>query len=77
MILSCLLYQQSPQSNEAKTSMNERRINDPIITVGDIPTFDLTLSTTNTTIRKKICKDTENLNNTTINQPDLNKMHRI
>lgn len=50
-------------------------INDPTITAGDIPTCNVTLSTTNRTIRKKISNDTQDLNNT-INQPDLTKIHR-
>lgn len=43
----------APKAMKQKPAWMKAEINDPIITVGDIPTCNLTLSTTNTTIRKK------------------------
>ena len=43
----------------------EVEIKDSTAIVGDAPTCHLTLSITDRTIRKKISKDTEDLNNTT------------
>ena len=43
----------------------EVEIKDSTAIVGDAPTCNLTLSITDRTIRKKIIKDRENLNNTT------------